>query len=117
MRQIKFRAWDKIAKMFCQVKWATDIDNSGVLYPVETKPKTDIVLTQFTGLLDKNGKEIYEGDIVEKKLGEYCKEVVEYGGIQTDYESGGYCYGVHLEWSVKDYEVIGNIYENPELIK
>jgi uncharacterized phage protein (TIGR01671 family) len=78
---------------------------------------------QFTGLKDKNGKEIYEGDFIR------CPERVKYpasGGKVTQYErteriewtdkeSG---FGIN-QWEVSEYdfEIIGNIYENPELLK
>lgn len=69
-------------------------------------------LMQFTGLLDKNGKEIYEGDIVlicsfndEKNLYEVIIKDIRH--LPEEF------YGSNFTWS----EIIGNIYENPELIK
>lgn len=98
----------------------------------------DVELMQFTGLTDKNGKEIYEGDIVKMevhyryKLSEkqpwgppvkvpvYSNYVVEYR--QKDLYAGLYFIRLddeprYYEMGSDEKEVIGNIYENPELIK
>jgi uncharacterized phage protein (TIGR01671 family) len=103
MRKIKFRAWDKKAKEF-------------VYYENYLPPRYKIVC-QFTGLLDKNGKEIYEGDIVLTEFGNF--EVYwrqKYGGWYIRKSDG------HIEFLAPNLgnphtlEVIGNIYETPELL-
>jgi len=116
MREIKFRAWDN-GEMLNDVI-PTNYGEIITVHPMinDLKLRKVDAIMQYTGLKDKNGKEIYEGDIVEKNEGEYSREVIEYGGEQTDYESGGYAYGIFLEWSIDSYIVIGNIYENPELL-
>ena len=132
-REIKFRAWDEENGMFpvTDFHW----DKGGKLYDNGHK------LMQFTGLLDKNGKEIYEGDILlvfdEAKVPitddgqgpiEECNHLVRVdmkNGVcgfeipkSDDGETGWY--GLHYwkeEISSDGYEIIGNIYENPELLK
>lgn len=80
-------------------------------------PKT---VGQFTGLHDKNGKEIYEGDIVRWFINDIVITAeVYYEELQAWFtmgkgESGGL---VLCDWMRGEYEVIGNIHENPELLK
>jgi len=75
-----------------------------------------VVVMQFTGLLDKNGKEIYEGDIVREfwngNPDPCCVQVVEWDDNES---SGPRVVGFYLQ-DGDEYEVIGNIYENPELL-
>ena len=77
-------------------------------------------LMQFTGLHDKNGKEIYEGDIV--KIVGRIKEPqivgwdVEQGRFCFVYETGEPMRDFHIRTEVPRFEIIGNIYENPELL-
>lgn len=72
----------------------------------------DMEWLQFTGLTDKNGKEIYEGDIIES---DYDKKV----RFEVLYKLGGFwCQkgGISFPLSIYEFEVIGNIYENPEIL-
>ena len=122
MREIKFRAWDNKEK-----RWCSDfsISNIGSFMRLGISQRTDdIIIQQFTGLLDKNGKEIYEGDIIKipddwDEYGMNAGEVYEIffneGGfrLKPKYRKGAR--GIWLEDTEK-LEVIGNIFENPELI-
>ena len=76
-------------------------------------------LMQFTGLLDKNGKEIYEGDIVNCTV--FSHRIVKYNDKQASFKYYAPTLNISSEMLKSDVErhdeVIGNIYENPELMK
>jgi len=126
MRPIRFRAWDKDGqemigpndfyqnadvlpsgyKTGCHLSDFFNINKDGTV----GKEHENIVLMQYTGLKDKNGKEIYEGDVVNV---DGSRQIIKW---------------LYSEWSVFDNtgeygyssgecEIIGNIYENPELLK
>lgn len=121
MREIKFRAWDKGTSTLRDVlviDWANGfIDLSGGL--IEKKLR-EVVLLQYTGLKDKNGTEIYEGDIYKDSLGYIYKvEFDEFrcGFVPFSKDDGcGCCSDEVVPWS-DDGEVIGNIYEHPHLLE
>lgn len=105
MREIKFRAWDKKRKEFLK---SFDIGCRGMIICDERHETQNIVLMQYTGLHDKNGKEIYESDIVKIN---YRNDpvVMSWREREAQWSLAGF-FPEHLE-------VIGNIYENPELLK
>lgn len=117
-RVIKFRAWDTITKTMDYE--GGQLEPTWILHNRIYEPYSDAhILMQFTGLLDKNGKEIYEGDIVIISLdrpqgnfqvlwgdadGHWCCENKFYSNYPL-----GLCLPTYRE-------VIGNIYSNPELL-
>lgn len=114
-REIKFRVWDKDDKKMINIGRIDIADGSCRHYIFEGEFYdywNDVELMQYTGLKDKNGKEIYEGDIVR-----YFKD--ELGIVKFVTGSfiieGNTCYESFLELGGK-LEVIGNIYEQFEII-
>lgn len=128
-RPIKFRAWDKYNKSMikpCLTEW---IDFEGNCYfepakkyntpNTEIYPTDDYILMQFTGLHDKNGKEIYEGDLIRVSADETFIGQVEYRQEVCAFEIKRFSkrnWNQYQLSSSQYLEVIGNIYENPELI-
>jgi uncharacterized phage protein (TIGR01671 family) len=118
MREIKFRAWDKVNKRIIYFDGDTLLSN--VTNPPE---KNDYIPMQYTWVKDKNGKEIYEGDILEFKGWGFCGAIDGYlgqiihvtlpGFYLKKYELEGQC-AFGFENNV---EIIGNGYENPELLE
>ena len=129
MRIIKFRAWNRKWKRIIDnvlvnpdiIIWTFDVDNSTSEWDYLSD---DIKVMQFTGLFDKNGKEIYEGDIVsimdcEPSLYRICYWDNNFKWVVENIGKDPSCWandnleefeGYHLE-------VIGNIHENPELLE
>ena len=122
-KEIKFRAITREGIMIYNIG-AIEFFTTGSYRINEEIPIGADKLMQFTGLKDKNGKEIYEGDIVKyyKWEDNYDIADIKFGDCEINHEYG--CWGYYrnnkhkdiLELGrEKDYEVIGNIYENPEL--
>lgn len=121
-REIKFRAWDdyKMIHFSLSDLHGSDIGELRADQYCECEDLTSIVssktIMQFTGLHDKDGREIYEGDILDfderEWGGRFKPEVIWMENIIGDWN---YCgsLGDVTEWR----KVIGNIYENPELLK
>ena len=121
----KFRAWYKTKKIMSEVKkinfWSEELD----AVAFAEKHFEDVELMQSTGLFDKNGKEIFEGDIVrfedyyiETDLPYINKGIVEWsqGGF-TITERASVEMEDLLDGEFLDLTIIGNIYENPELLE
>lgn len=122
-REIKFRAWDKETKSMIKEVWEIGLkSNYNQPWLIGDDKRTDnFELMQYTGLKDKDGKEIYEGDVVR-----IWADPKDYNGYK------GHNYIGVVEWDefilgfilsdghgLKDFEfieIVGNIYENPELL-
>lgn len=133
MRQIKFRAWDKNNKRYIYI--ADESNDTAIWFdelgwyiadyfsgePLELFNYTNGVLEQFTGLYDKNGKEIYVGDIVDSWAGLDTGDMYIRKVVVDDFEprirfepATGF---ILTKTAEKMFEVIGNVHENPELLE
>lgn len=117
-REIKFRAWDGVDLLPVQIiNWATEMIELGDgEQTIKFANMPNAILMQYTDLHDKNGTEIFEGDILRFDYGEIKK--VEYSAIE-DYYVGFLPFDGNFEYDnhAHQCEVIGNIYENPELLE
>ena len=117
MKTNKFRVWDKNKKEIRKVTginwydeylWVDETPMSGDKLPIESTP-----LMQFTGFTDKNGKEIYDGDIVTVRFSDGSGYD---NPVEVSFENGSFWAGMGYLNDVKIIEVVGNIFQNPELL-
>ena len=118
MREIKFRAWDK---EYQEMKYNAEqaYDGCGQLHAIDCfgqlLEEENYKVMQYTGLKDKNGKEIYEGDIITCSNGMAYQYEVEFvfGCFLGHDKATGFSKKLY---DMRDLEVAGNIYENPDLL-
>ena len=131
MREIKYRAWLTYEKRM--IEWENlhletfkDDETGKVSFMLWVGDDEDdnfgsacgescFKLLQYTGLKDRNGREIYEGDVVGYKWEAVRNELLV---VEWSFSDGAYSFGgIRTDYAVKFGEVIGNIYENPELLE
>ena len=128
MRKIKFRAWLKEERKMVNVETLFIGINRLCFGNSKTEDLffrdfEEVELMQYTGLKDKNGKEIYEGDIVLVKLGgtsTWYKTVVKFkegAFIASLIDGEDYIYIFNRGFDSNDFEIIGNIYKNKNLLE
>ena len=126
MREIKFRAWDKELKNWADYAIAYDrlsfLDESTGWWKTD-KEGERFILCQYTGLKDENDMEIYEGDIIKavsfaKPIGivKYSDENQAFIFNDLDKKYRGYSTALMNQFD-DGFEILGNIYENPELLE
>jgi len=126
MREIRFRAWKswrKPAMLYSgqfDIKWSSETGRYQAIDRTRFDSQWDMPLMQSTGLKDKNGKEIYEGDIIkfEHDPNEFENYKISWGTATFYAESLEDNEYNNSLWDMprENMEVIGNIYENPEMI-
>jgi uncharacterized phage protein (TIGR01671 family) len=140
MREIKFRFWDEVNKRFWyggqegesigRETFQTYFKNGRLiaiiwesvsygLKSVDDVAERELKISEYTGLKDRNGQEIYEGDIVKISDHPFEGSITINGNYEVGYNSEmELCCGSWLLFRMRHHaEVIGNIYENPELLE
>lgn len=118
MREFKFRYWNGARMIQQKDIRLIDFNNNFVHYfDIDTQEYNQeeycdrFHLMQYTGTKDRNGNEIYEGDIIKYTFGD--EENIDY----IDFGEGMFSPSNAIRWGLSNDEVIGNIYENKELLE
>lgn len=139
-REIKFKVWHKeLKEMFWfdlmwgrsgrsgsgwldVVKWGQEKKYSQVAFGTDNRvdiDPTECELMQFTGWVDKNGKDIYQGDLISENGSSPYEVIWQFHAgkwIMQSFEEGRYYREMAYDYAQRDYEVIGNVYETPQLL-
>lgn len=123
-RELKFRAWRKKDGWWIKPKWFTIDGGGSFIEYCETNVDgigDEVFVTQWTGLVDKNGKGIYEGDIIKENPNGHIGVVKnEHGNFYVEWDDPQYPDWDWMEMACDHMgriEVIGNVFESPELLK
>ena len=111
MNKPKFRAWDTVNKKM--ISWNRLLNGHNLRNVFKRPEMCGLILMQYTGLKDKNGVEIYEGDIIKGPHDFGPAGFHQRAGVVTFTAEHGYQWEY---WLIDDIEVIGSIHENPELL-
>lgn len=119
MRELRFRAWVYYGERLKKPHYSRDYDSLDMFFQDHSENDIDQCIEQYTGVKDKNCKEIYGGDIV-KYAWTRCNYIVAYRKydasfvLENDDREEIICFQYNRQ---SDYEVIGNIHQDPELLK
>lgn len=132
MREIKLRAWNKKYSFMFDNHIVFPSDNCNFYYDVDLHPErpehrsltpgktgiTDILIMQYSGLKDENDRELYEGDILTDNLGQILQVKFEDCAFRLVFKNSfGAWTNIRDHRDAYKMQLIGNIYENPELLK
>jgi uncharacterized phage protein (TIGR01671 family) len=134
--EFKFRAWNQFEKCFYTKPFLISYTGLPFIYNEEHRhiedfdvvnPAMGLIIQQYTGLKDKNGKKIYEGDILSSRQANFPVNTnyeifiaeVKFGNgrFYANFRSGLYEIVDLLAEQYTDLEIVGNVFENPELLK
>lgn len=125
MREIKFRAWNNLIARMYPVHAIDFEDTEGWNVKIDSNTYADfenVEVMQYTGLKDKNGTEVFEGDIVKFCVAwgepdeEDTKDPAKWLTREIKFKNGSFAPVIHGDAGIAGLEVIGNMHESPELL-